>query len=246
MCPVSLDAPPTHLACIAQHPSHVQASPDAGWQRWSDHVRWPPSDLPLVLLQHRSRARQAWRDVHCLHPATCPVLQQELCLKIKAEQLVPLPSEHSPMTFDLFLGSIQALLTSASAQPWDLAQPSDRSDTCTVTNGSCHCLQEAMVEAVEDCGFEAKLLSSEGLQSLTLHVAGMTCSNCSSSIETALLAQAGVSKAAVSVLTSRAEVRAPVLGMPKNPAWTNDGSSPAAGWAGNPQYAACIAWQAAT
>ncbi|MEW5313937.1 MAG: hypothetical protein WDW38_005467 [Sanguina aurantia] len=64
----------------------------------------------------------------------------------------------------------------------------------------------ALVQAVEDAGFEAMLLSSGGLQTLHLQIGGMTCGACSASVEKALLMQAGVSRAAVNVVTGTAEV----------------------------------------
>lgn len=79
---------------------------------------------------------------------------------------------------------------------------------CTIfhINACIICVQAALVQAVEDAGFEAMLLSSGGLQTLHLHIGGMTCGACSASVEKALLMQAGVSRAAVNVVTGTAEV----------------------------------------
>eukprot|EP00882_Tetradesmus_deserticola_P007169 GHRQ01007548.1.p1 GENE.GHRQ01007548.1~~GHRQ01007548.1.p1 ORF type:complete len:744 (+),score=290.70 GHRQ01007548.1:392-2623(+) len=65
---------------------------------------------------------------------------------------------------------------------------------------------EALVAAVEDLGFDARLVSKAGLECCSLGVQGMTCSACSSAVERALCAVPGVSSAAVSVLAGRAEV----------------------------------------
>lgn len=65
---------------------------------------------------------------------------------------------------------------------------------------------EALVAAVEDLGFEARLVSKAGLECCSLGVLGMTCSACSSAVEAALTALPGVSSASVSALTGRAEV----------------------------------------
>lgn len=64
------------------------------------------------------------------------------------------------------------------------------------------------MEAVEDAGFDGRLLGRGGdTGAVTFHVDGMICSSCSGKIEAALLAQPGVTHAAVNLLTHKAEVR---------------------------------------
>jgi Cu+-exporting ATPase len=65
---------------------------------------------------------------------------------------------------------------------------------------------DALVTAVEDMGFDAHLLGTAGQEEAVLAVAGMTCSACSSSVESALRAVPGVSAADVSVVTGKAQV----------------------------------------
>lgn len=65
---------------------------------------------------------------------------------------------------------------------------------------------DQLAAAVEDIGFDCKVITQAGLESCTLGILGMTCSACSASVEKALLAVPGVSKASVDVLTGRAEV----------------------------------------
>lgn len=76
----------------------------------------------------------------------------------------------------------------------------------------------ALVEAIEDCGFEAQLLEQHDKQSdaaatagppsdrLQLSITGMTCGNCSASAEQVLRALPGVHSASVSILSNLAEV----------------------------------------
>jgi len=67
--------------------------------------------------------------------------------------------------------------------------------------------EEELVEAVEDAGFDGRLLGRGGdTGAVTFHVDGMICSSCSGKIEAALLAQPGVTHAAVNLLTHKAEV----------------------------------------
>eukprot|EP00198_Chlamydomonas_reinhardtii_P009930 XP_001699267.1 heavy metal transporting ATPase [Chlamydomonas reinhardtii] len=75
-----------------------------------------------------------------------------------------------------------------------------------VTFDSAVVAAEALVEAVEDAGFEATLLSQGGLESLTLAVSGMSVSGDATAVEVALRRVPGVAKAAVSLLTGHAEV----------------------------------------
>lgn len=65
---------------------------------------------------------------------------------------------------------------------------------------------DALAAAVEDLGFDCRVISQAGLESCTLGVLGMTCSACSNSVEKALRAVPGVSKASVDAVTGRAEV----------------------------------------
>lgn len=65
---------------------------------------------------------------------------------------------------------------------------------------------DTLVEAVEDMGFEARLISTAGQEAAVLAVGGMTCGACSSSVESALTAVPGVSAADVSVVTGKAQV----------------------------------------
>ncbi len=60
---------------------------------------------------------------------------------------------------------------------------------------------QAFAAAVEDAGFDAKLLSRAGLESSSLVVSGMTCGACSSAVEGVLMAIPGVSGATVSLVT---------------------------------------------
>jgi Cu+-exporting ATPase len=75
-----------------------------------------------------------------------------------------------------------------------------------VTHHPSSITAEALVAAVDDLGFEARLISKAGLESCSLGVLGMTCSACSASVEQALCAVPGVSSASVSALAGRAEV----------------------------------------
>ena len=62
------------------------------------------------------------------------------------------------------------------------------------------------MHAVENLGFEAKLLGSGDASSLRLKLGGMTCATCSSAIEQALRDTPGVALASVSLITNSAEV----------------------------------------
>ena len=62
------------------------------------------------------------------------------------------------------------------------------------------------MRAVENVGFEAKLLGSGDASSLRLKIGGMTCATCSSAIERALCDTPGVALASVSLITNSAEV----------------------------------------
>lgn len=65
---------------------------------------------------------------------------------------------------------------------------------------------EKITAAIDDAGFDAKLMQQGSLEQLTFKVTGMTCGACSSSIEQALKSQKGVSSASVNYATGLAEV----------------------------------------
>uniref|UniRef100_A0A7S3QPV9 HMA domain-containing protein n=1 Tax=Dunaliella tertiolecta TaxID=3047 RepID=A0A7S3QPV9_DUNTE len=72
----------------------------------------------------------------------------------------------------------------------------------------------ALVEAVEDCGFDASLVAVQGSkqreggsQVISLQVFGMTCASCSSAVERALMGVEGVEEARVALTQGEAEVR---------------------------------------
>ncbi|KAJ1416108.1 P-type ATPase [Sesbania bispinosa] len=77
----------------------------------------------------------------------------------------------------------------------------------TVEEGS---EEEEIREAIEDAGFEATLLtdavSEKSVQVCRLQIRGMTCTSCSSTVESALVAIHGVVKARVALATEEAEV----------------------------------------
>ncbi len=72
---------------------------------------------------------------------------------------------------------------------------------------TCVLWQAVLLEAIEDAGFEGELLQEADSNCLTLQIEGMTCSSCSSAVESALRSQKGVVSAAVNLLAGRAEVR---------------------------------------
>ena len=73
-------------------------------------------------------------------------------------------------------------------------------------------VQAVLLESIEDAGFEGELLQEADSNSVTLQIEGMTCSSCSSAVETALRNQKGVVSAAVSLLAGRAEVTWSLVG----------------------------------
>ena len=73
------------------------------------------------------------------------------------------------------------------------------------------CAQAVLLEAIDDAGFEGELLQEADSTAITLRVEGMTCSSCSSAVETALHNQKGVVSAAVNLLAKRAEVQCAVV-----------------------------------
>ncbi|XP_073112548.1 copper-transporting ATPase HMA5 [Elaeis guineensis] len=70
--------------------------------------------------------------------------------------------------------------------------------------------EDTIRETIEDVGFEAALIKEEAKEKPTLicrlHIKGMTCTSCSSTIESALQAVAGVQKALVALATEEAEI----------------------------------------
>ncbi|GBL52636.1 hypothetical_protein [Candidozyma auris] len=72
---------------------------------------------------------------------------------------------------------------------------------------------QQLVQAVEECGFDAHVASSKALTNPTPHfvakinVSGMTCGACTSSVTEALEAVPGVESASVSLLTNTASVK---------------------------------------
>lgn len=72
-----------------------------------------------------------------------------------------------------------------------------------------HCaglLQEHLVEAVEDTGFEARVLGSGDKDSLQLRVGGMTGEECSEAVQRALHATPGVISSSINLIAGTAQV----------------------------------------
>ncbi|XP_028807173.1 probable copper-transporting ATPase HMA5 [Neltuma alba] len=71
--------------------------------------------------------------------------------------------------------------------------------------------EERIKEAIEDAGFEAKSIEEESKekpsQICRIHINGMTCTSCSSTVESVLQAILGVQKAQVALATEEAQVR---------------------------------------
>ncbi len=67
-------------------------------------------------------------------------------------------------------------------------------------------LEAQLVAAVQGCGFEAAVVQPAECRQQLLQVQGMTCSSCSSAVEAALRAVAGVQSAAVNLISGVAEV----------------------------------------
>lgn len=67
--------------------------------------------------------------------------------------------------------------------------------------------QEQLAEAVEDTGFEARVLGRGDKDALQLRVGGMTCGACSSGVEAALRAAPGVLSASVNLIAGTAQAR---------------------------------------
>ncbi|XP_007040200.2 PREDICTED: probable copper-transporting ATPase HMA5 [Theobroma cacao] len=70
--------------------------------------------------------------------------------------------------------------------------------------------EETIREAIEDVGFQASLIKDEtnekSIQVCRIHINGMTCTSCSSTVEQALQAIRGVQKAQVALATEEAEI----------------------------------------
>ncbi|XP_022773144.1 probable copper-transporting ATPase HMA5 [Durio zibethinus] len=70
--------------------------------------------------------------------------------------------------------------------------------------------EETIREAIEDVGFQAALIEDEtnekSIQVCRIHINGLTCTSCSSTVEKALQAIRGVQKAQVALATEEAEV----------------------------------------
>lgn len=92
------------------------------------------------------------------------------------------------------------------------------SETATVRLDGAATSPEQVVDAIEACGFEARVVSSSqeggdgggssrGVETLRMDVRGMHCSACSSAVEVALQLVPGVRSAAVSLTVQQAEVR---------------------------------------
>ncbi|KAK8936399.1 putative copper-transporting ATPase HMA5 [Platanthera zijinensis] len=73
-----------------------------------------------------------------------------------------------------------------------------------------HLQEDQIRETIEDAGFEAVLIQedSKELSILTcrLHIKGMTCTSCSTTVESALQSVLGVQKAVVALATEEAEI----------------------------------------
>ncbi|TKW05895.1 hypothetical protein SEVIR_7G205900v4 [Setaria viridis] len=71
--------------------------------------------------------------------------------------------------------------------------------------------EEKIREAIEDVGFEAKLINEEvrekNILVCRLHIKGMTCTSCTNTVESALQAFPGVQRASVALATEEAEIR---------------------------------------
>ena len=85
------------------------------------------------------------------------------------------------------------------------------SESAEVTCNSALLDEAQVLEAIEDAGFEARVISSSAAAAahaelLKLEVSGMHCSACSTAVEKALLAVPGVERASVSLALHQAEV----------------------------------------
>ena len=141
-----------------------------------------------------------WRDSNCV------ASYQAVALSCISQVL----SQHS---LDHLPGAISCLHLQPGLHPQQPHRNGCSSVVLTLllfmgdVNSAVRILQEQLVEAVEDRGFDARLLGEEGSSILCVHIGGMTCSHCSDSIQTALMRHPGVSHVSVSVLTNRAQVR---------------------------------------
>jgi Cu+-exporting ATPase len=64
-----------------------------------------------------------------------------------------------------------------------------------------------LLQAIEDSGFEGRSLGRGDTGVLALEISGMTCSTCSTAVESALTAVDGVIEASVNAITGRADVK---------------------------------------
>lgn len=72
-----------------------------------------------------------------------------------------------------------------------------------------HCamlLQDHLVDAIEDTGFEARVLGSGDKDSLQLRVGGMAGEECSEAVERALRATPGVISCSINLIAGTAQV----------------------------------------
>lgn len=67
--------------------------------------------------------------------------------------------------------------------------------------------QDELVSVVESAGFDASVQSKSRVGTVQMHVSGMTCASCSSSVERALNGVPGVVSAQVNLIAGKAEVR---------------------------------------
>ncbi|XP_021815491.1 probable copper-transporting ATPase HMA5 isoform X1 [Prunus avium] len=95
--------------------------------------------------------------------------------------------------------------------------PGIREAAVDVLNNTAHVLyypsfvtEEKICETIEDVGFEAKLIKEETIdksrQVCRISISGMTCTSCSSTVESALQAIHGVQRAQVALATEEAQV----------------------------------------
>ncbi|KAF7849654.1 hypothetical protein BT93_L0425 [Corymbia citriodora subsp. variegata] len=96
--------------------------------------------------------------------------------------------------------------------------PGIREAVVDVLNGRAQILyyssfvnEETIRETIEDVGFQATLIKDETSERINqvcrIHVNGMTCTSCSSTVESALQAVQGVQKAQVALATEEAQVQ---------------------------------------
>ncbi|CAG9464968.1 unnamed protein product [Pedinophyceae sp. YPF-701] len=138
-----------------------------------------------------------------------------------------------PMSADLSIQGMTCTSCSSAVTKALLALPGVSSASVSAIDGRAAVEYDAaripdaafqLVEAVEDCGFDAQLLSAkprvapgahtsrtpagkfDAMQPVRLRVGGMTCTSCSSAVERALSGVPGVKSVAVSVSTGVADI----------------------------------------